>query len=86
VLAYVWLLFRIWGGADMFSVLLTLALIHPLHMFLYVQRSSWMAPGDVIFASALLFFCEIAMAGLVLWWRHIRESAPPEPTETEPEL
>jgi hypothetical protein len=85
-LAYVWLLIRIWSGADIFSVLLALALIHPVHVFLYVQRSSWMSTGDVILACALLFSCEIAMAGMVLWWRHIRENAPPEPTETEPEL
>jgi hypothetical protein len=85
-LAYLWLLIRMWSGADMFSVLLALALIHPVHVFLYVQRSSWMSTGNIILASALLFFCEIAMAGLVLWWRHIRESAPPQPMETEPEL
>jgi hypothetical protein len=84
--AYVWLLFRLWQGADMFSVLLALALIHPIHVFIDVQRSNPLAFGDFMLAGGLLVVSEIAMAGLVLWWRHIRESAPPQPMETEPEL
>jgi hypothetical protein len=84
--AYVWLLFRLWQGADMFSVLLALALIHPIHVFIYVQRSDPLALGDLMLAGGLLVVSEIAIAGLILWWRHIKETAPLESTESEPDL
>jgi hypothetical protein len=84
--AYVWLLFRLWQGADMFSVLLALALIHPIHVFIYVQRSDPLPLGELTLAGGLLVVSEIAIAGLILWWRHIKETAPVETTETEPEL
>jgi hypothetical protein len=84
--AYVWLLAQLWRGADMFNVLLALALIHPLHTFIYMQRADPLPPGDLILASALLVVCELGLAGLILWWRHIRESAPLEPEPSEPEL
>jgi hypothetical protein len=84
--AYVWLLFRLWHGADMFGILLALALIHPIHVFIYMQRSDPLAAGDLILASGLLLVSEIAVAGLILWWRHVKENAPVETTEPEPEL
>lgn len=80
------LLFRLWGGAEMFNILLALAVIHPVHTFLYVQGQSPLVPGDLILASAALVVCELSIVGLILWWRYVKENAPPPPAETEPEL
>jgi hypothetical protein len=86
MVAYIWLLVRLWRGEDTFNVLLALALIHPLHTFIYLQRMDPLSIGDLILASALLVVCEAGFAGLVLWWRHVREDAPLEPEPPEPEL
>jgi hypothetical protein len=86
LLLYVWLLARLWQGADMFSILLVLALAHPLHTFIYMQRQDPLPPGDLILTSALLIVSEVGLAGLILWWRHVRENAPLQSEETEPEL
>lgn len=83
---YGWLLFRLWLGSDMFGILFVLALIHPIHVFIYAQRTDPLAIGDLILASCVLFVCEIVLAGLILWWRNVSENAPAPPMETEPEL
>jgi hypothetical protein len=83
---YIFLLFRLWGGSEMFNILFALTVIHPVHTFLYMQRQSPLVPGDLLVASGVLVASEISIVGLVLWWRYVKENAPPPPAETEPEL
>lgn len=87
-LAYVWLLARLWLGAEIFPILFGVAMIHPIHTFLYVQRSGGLFGGDLLFAIGALIVCEIFIAAAILWWRHLSENAPSDeiPSETEPEL
>lgn len=87
-IVYISLLVSLWRGAEMFPILVGLALIHPIHAFLYAQRSSGLSGGDLVLAIGALVFCQIFLAGAILWWRHLSESAPIDeiPSETEPEL
>ena len=86
LLVHFWLLIRLWQGGDMFSILLGVALLHPVHTFLYMQRADPLIGGDVVLGAALLVVSEVALAGLILWWAHVRENAPVQEEETEPEL
>lgn len=84
----VWLLFRLWMGSEMFPILFAVALIQPLHVFMYMQHTSPLGGSDLILASALLIVSEAFLAGLILWWRHISDTtaADLEGTDAEPEL
>jgi hypothetical protein len=84
-LAYLGLFIWFWRDGDTFTVLLTLALVHSVHAFIYAQRSSPLPFGDVAVGAALLLGCLIAVVVLLYWWRHLRENAP-APDQAEPEL
>src|SRR5262245_59791069 len=47
VAVYFWLLIRLWTGSEMFVVLLTLTAVHSIHTFIYMQRQSPLAAGDL---------------------------------------
>ncbi|HET6409339.1 MAG TPA: hypothetical protein VFG14_15740 [Chthoniobacteraceae bacterium] len=86
VLLYFALLVWLWKGEDMFNILLGLALLQPLHTFLYMQRSSPLVAGDLALAIGALVIAEVSLAALILWWRNVSENAPLPPSEAEPEL
>ena len=89
VLFYLWLLIRLWREGDLFQILFLLAISHPIHTFIYLQRMSPLSGGSLAGAIGMLVVCEIIAGGLILWWRHVSETAPHIPEErqgTEPEL
>jgi hypothetical protein len=79
VLAYLFMFVRLWRVPDMFNTLFVLALMHPLHTYIYVERATPSAMGDRIISVALLVMFEVAIAGLILWWRYIVDNAPTSP-------
>jgi len=88
VLFYIWLLVRLWREGDLFQVLFLLAISHSFHAFIYLQRVSPLSGGALAGALGMLLLCEAVTAGLLLWWRHVTETAPDirHEHETEPEL
>jgi hypothetical protein len=84
--AYLVMFVKLWRGGDMFNILFALALIHPVHSYIYSELAHPSAMADRILSIILLIVCEVSIAALILWWRHIIENAPTPPAESEPEL
>jgi hypothetical protein len=85
VLFYVWLLVRLWRDGDLFQVLFFLAISHSLHVFVYLQATQPLSGGPLAGAIGMLVVAEAITAALILWWRHVSETAPEVREERDPE-
>jgi len=87
-LLYIWLLAKLWRDAELFDVLFVLALVHPVHVFIYGQCTQPLTGLPLAGGVALLVVFEVVMAALILWWRRVSQNAPDLPPDenAEPEL
>jgi hypothetical protein len=86
LLLFLRLLVSLWLDGDLFKILFTLALSQPVHTFAVLH--CWdknLAGSDLALAVGLLIVVDVAIAALILWWRHTSENAP-DPPEPDPEL
>jgi hypothetical protein len=85
---WVYLLVKLWkDAADLFQILFWLTLSHALHAFIYQMIVTPPASVETgIILSVLMLVCEGSIAGLLLWWKHVKENAPERLEESEPEL
>jgi hypothetical protein len=88
-LLYLWLLAKLFRDGDLFQILVLLAVAHPIHTFIYLQRVDPINGPQLAGAIGMLLFAEIVTMGLIIWWRHVSENAPletPDHGAAEPEL
>jgi hypothetical protein len=63
-------------GGEMFWPLMVLAVVHSIHAFVFMQFMTPLRGTTFAVAVALLIICELFTAGLLLWWRHLRNNTP----------
>jgi hypothetical protein len=81
-----WLLTRLRLTGEVFSVIVILAAVQPIHTFLVQQRFSPLNGGQVAIGMGLLVLSAIVTTALLLWWRHTSDHAPDPLPDEEPEL